>query len=232
MRGREDAVQIQRTLALALLLTIGLTAAAEAGFIVSCIGTDSGGSGGPNARDYAHEVVLTQATRLTAFYVNACDTDASNYTNIEAIDTDGTALAGWAVSVLTNITGGEQAADVKTPHGQVSRDWSHVPPAGVMWTGNELTAPGTYYFGFNNSRPSHDVGWGMSGAFVIDAESWAEPVGMGEGPVHGPVPEPATMALVAADVLGFVGAPTRQIVSPACRDRKGVPARSDVEICA
>jgi len=64
-------------------------------------------------------------------------------------------------------------------------------------------------FGFDNPNHSEDVGWLVQGSPPLPAnENWASPVAgssgiFTDGPVHGPVPEPAHYALAAA--LGLLG---------------------------
>jgi len=171
-----------------------LAGPALAGVVVECIGTESGGWGGPNMRDYCYKVTLTAGTLMDYIRVGTCDTNAANYTNIQIVAPNGDTIGSWSAVALGG--GAYLAGSQKTPHGQVSPGHDHVTANTVDWWGATL-GPGTYYLGYDNPLPSHDVGGTVAaGGSCVWTADWSEPVGMGAGPLHGPVPEPATMGLL------------------------------------
>jgi hypothetical protein len=176
-------------------VVLGLTGAVQASTI-HCNGSESGGTG---PRSYYYVVTISPGEPgdvLQELRIGTDDLVAGNYSNW--IQPDGWAPVPFDYSVLLD-------ADVKTPHGETSPGPTGNSLGAVTWKGPALGA-GTYYFGFNNSHSSHDVGWfifpgGQQGPI---SEDWEEPVGMGTGPVHGPVPEPATLALMALGGLVLI----------------------------
>ncbi len=167
-----------------LLIVIGLTVAAEAATVI-CNGQESGGSG---PRLYIYEVTLGPGESMTAFDVGTCDLSLMNYWNWLQ-------PAGWAP---VPFSGSEPHIGLKTPHGMISPGPAGNCAGAVMWTGPAL-GPGTWLFGYDNENRSHDVGWTVSPLANPSNENWSAPVGMGFGPVHGPLPEPAMLSLL---VLG------------------------------
>ena len=93
-----------------------------------------------------------------------------------------------------------------TPHGQISPG-----PAGdceqvIVWTRDPSAGPGgVYVFGFTSDCEPHDVGFLVENAgAVVKNENWEMPVGQGHGPVHGPIPEPATISLLVLGGLALL----------------------------
>jgi len=172
-----------------LMVAIGLTGYAQAATVI-CNGAESGGSG---PRLYYYEVTLGPGESMTAFDVGTCDPSIMNYWNWVQ-------PAGWAP---VPFSGSELHIDLKTPHGLISPGPIGNCNTAVMWTGPAL-GPGTWFFGYDNENRSHDVGWSVNPMANPNGENWSAPVGMGAGPVHGPVPEPAMLALVVLGALSFV----------------------------
>ena len=144
-------------------------------------------SGGPHARDYAYQVVSDGSQGLQEFWVGL---DTTAITEVEALDASGNALAGWSYVVDQPGT----LADPYTNHGVVSGH-SKSTKYKIIWTGNTDPGAGTYWFSFNCPEVPEDVGWYIGGGY---SENWSIALANADfGPVHGPLPEPATCALLA-----------------------------------
>jgi hypothetical protein len=192
----------QAILATVLAVAVVLLATPAQAAVVACRGTESGGTG---SRLYYYGVILGPDEALTDVQIGTDDLNLGNYTNFIQ-------PAGWSWSL---IYAEDQHAAVKTPHGLVSPPPSGTCPAAVKWSGPVFNGPGTFYFGYDNPNPSHNVSWTVTGedfagSPVTSTVDWAFPVG-DHGPVHGPVPEPATMGLLA---LGALALPRRRKRQP------------------
>jgi hypothetical protein len=99
----------------------------------------------------------------------------ANYTNI-------CAPPGWTFNIQPNGQG-LQGFFPKTLHGMISPGPGGSCPFIMSWTGPALAGP--FELGFDHPWASHDVEW-QSIANGITA-NWAAPVGLGVGPVHGPL---------------------------------------------
>ena len=166
---------------------------------VYCIGTESGGGGGPLASTYCYEVYVVTGTTMTAFEVGW---HGGTCPNIYAVDGSGLPLADWGGT--PNSPGSQQDYFEKTPHGQISAGPSGTCPAITLWQGPELGA-GTYYFGHFDPSPSHDVGWEITSVGSTAVEEWYLTVGDGFGPVHAPIiPEPGSIALIGIGLLAMM----------------------------
>ena len=215
---------VKRRFLLTQLLVVAMAACAVPAHaaVVRCGGQKCGGTGVPPSLppgvtwpqpapvDYLYEVLVMPGDHWHVFQVGTCDGDIANYTGIYE-------SSNWYV------IGGQAGALVKqplvveahnpnpglvlpppswTPHGQMSVGGPQGNcPYVVQWLippGDDSTAD-TYYFGFDNVNEPHDVGATIYTSligFTWD-EDWTKAVGTGAGPVHGPVPEPATLALLA-----------------------------------
>lgn len=168
--------------ATAMVAVLALAGPAD-GATVVCNGLESGGQG-PTL--YRYEVTLGANEWMQDFQAGTDCLVPAHYGGFVQ-------PAGWA-PVLFGPS--EPHADVKTPHGGLSPGPFGNCPASVAWSGPAL-GPGLWVFGYNNSHPSHDVGWTVTGLAAPNTENWAMPVGMGCWPVHGPIPEPMTLSVLA-----------------------------------
>ena len=119
------------------------------------------------------------------------------------------------------------------PHGTVSPAPNGYCEYPFTWWGIH---PSSYDFGFIAPSKAHNVTWKASGVSyngqsISDESDWAEPVGMGDGPVHGPTehydPEnlPYHNVVTAIPIsldeyfwfTSFTGIPIRPIIDPIWR---------------
>jgi hypothetical protein len=143
---------------------------------------------------------------MNCFDVGTCCPDITKYTNIIKPD-------GWEFKLYE-----PSYPDIKelhyipmTGHGSISPGPRGTCLYIARWWGPELIGPLERSFGYDNPYPPHDVGftvWAWDAATQLNKsvcdELWFKPVGTGEGPVHGPVPEPATLALFGLGGLALL----------------------------
>ena len=180
----------------ATAMVVALTLAGPAdGATVQCIGTESTGWGGPLGQRYCYEVNLAAGDTMTSFNVGDCSGFAIG--GCAVVDAAGNAIPGWGPCAPGQP---ELHCDVKTPHGGISPGPFGSCKGGIVWTGPAIAGvAGPIFLGFNCTLPSHDVGWTLINVApgVPGKENWQMPVGMGCGPVHGPIPEPMTLSVLA-----------------------------------
>jgi hypothetical protein len=209
----------------AILAAVMIQAGPAVGATVKCGGAKCGGTGvppgplppgvtwpQPSPVDYLYEVLVMPGDHWHVFQVGTCDGDIRNYGGIYE-SSNWYAIGGAAGALVTNPIVIESHNHPQfpipptfTPHGLVSIGGpSGNCPYVVQWLippGDDSTA-GTYYFGFDNVSEPHDVGATIYTSligFTWD-ENWSSAVGLGAGPVHGPVPEPVTLSLLALGAL-------------------------------
>jgi hypothetical protein len=155
---------------------------------------------------------------IIEFYVGTNDLDASRYT--EAL-----IPLGWDFAVEEGPMA--HLHRVKTPQGKVSPGPCRCTTKGRVrwWTEDPALAVEDFTFGYNHPWPSEDVGWvletrreGPPIELFTMREHWGSPVGMGYGPLHGPLPEPGRVVLVGIGAVAGLGW--------AWRKRHGRPAHS------
>lgn len=172
---------------------------------IHCIGTESGGGG---VRQYNYDIFNGEAVALTDVIIGADDMVLANYSNWLM-------PAGWNVALVAGPSplGPIWKNTYKTAHGVVAPTVPVNLTAGVVhfsWggaVGGPIAVGAQASFGFDNVHQSINVDWYTSPqGGTPQGANWLSPVGTGvwgawtDGPVHGPVPEPTTIAL-----LGFGG---------------------------
>ncbi|MFH1419447.1 MAG: hypothetical protein ABII12_14320 [Planctomycetota bacterium] len=171
--------------ALVSAVAAATSARGEVPYEIGCDGGECGGSGATlcGYRDYAYPVADVDG-RLTDVYIGTDDPHVADYADV-------CAPGGWTFAIESAGFGNHEPG--KTDHGLFSTytgndgHWvihfsDDTPGDGVLGTG----LPGAFTFGFNHTRPSHDVGWQATGSNGSAEEDWTYPVGLGVGPVHGP----------------------------------------------
>jgi len=169
---------------------LGLTAPVFAQLTptVLCQGNTCGAAG---PRNYYYDVSVLEAQLFTSFGIGTHDANPANYSNWVT-------PAGWIVTIKTE-PGWTMPDDPFTPHGQNTGGPTGLCPYTVFWNGSNGIVSGQ--FGFDNPNKPHDVGWVCSGV----SENWAQPVGTGTGPVHGPVPEPGSLLALGSGLFALAG---------------------------
>lgn len=173
-----------------------------------------GGSGttlGTVTRDMFYSITLSAAESIDFFQngwfdgglPSGWDSQASDFIVVDSSGVD----QGWLIAVEA---GGEPWGNF-TPHGGTGSA-AGTTDAILTWNenGGGSISDGTYYFGYNTTQPFADVGF-LTATTVLN-EDWDEAVGQGLGPIHAPVPEPATALLlfVSAGVVGVIRRIRRQ----------------------
>ena len=203
MRGRTMmAVAVAMVLCAATPTTAAVTAV--------CNGTASSGDG---PRDYWYEVTTTQQYDQFEFAAGTADRNEGNYGNSMVaykvgdvwIELDDGAVPGGDYDTFFGY--GAVALDIHNP--KTIHGGGPVTPNGksnmvIMWSVLTIQNPaGTYGFGYDNEFTDPlDVSWffDVGGPPPDDTEDWSKVVGTGQGPVHGPSPEPATLSLLAVGI--------------------------------
>jgi hypothetical protein len=166
-----------------LCIVLVLSGAVQA-IMVKCIGSKCDG---PVLWDYCYEITLTATEFIDNFTVgihSGCDIK-----NIRSPD-------GWGHIVSPSFEGQKHNTGF-TPHGQKSSSNGNCDGRIGWSTSGTPLSGGTYdSFSFDSTCPPHDVGFMIKNDNTpLLREDWKLPVGMGFGPVHSPVPEPATICL-------------------------------------
>jgi hypothetical protein len=199
----------------ALATVLGASAVpvgAQPSVLVSCEGTESNG-GGLLQYQYEFKNFGGAPVTISRFDLGCEDGNLADYLN-------------WLMPQGWNATAGPGGfgwanVGVKTPHGAFAPVPGGSSAHVVFWdpqnVGVVLNPGQTVLFGFDNPNNSENVDWLASNALggVVGA-NWASavagPIGVfTDGPIHAPVPEPATLALLA---LGGAALVRRLRVAP------------------
>jgi len=176
---------------LAVLAVILLASRAYADpFSVIDLSPSAGGPGGSLGTDYEYEVIMTGGSEWMQYFEVGIDSlDVSGITSDDV---------NWVGVVFGS---GMGASTLNTPIGDMNADGyaDHTSLDRIRWTGPDMYI-GTIHFGFNSPDPATDVAWAAGPMGGVTG--WQLAVGTGQGPVHGPVPEPGTVALL---ILGLAG---------------------------
>ncbi|MEN6357059.1 MAG: PEP-CTERM sorting domain-containing protein [Armatimonadota bacterium] len=176
-----------------LVLIVAAVPAFSFSASVLCQGNICGGIG---VRDYQYEVTVTDGL-IYQLHVGTCDPNLQDYFNILM-------PAGWSFNIYSII---EDHADTFTPHGQISTPTGSCQWCAV-WTDTTGQGVANAVFGFDNPNSPHDVGWFINSSAAV--ENWSMPVGLGDGPVHGPtVPEPSGLLALLSGLGVLSGAVVR-----------------------
>ena len=203
MRGR---ILMAVAVAMVLCAATPMTAAVT----VVCNGSECGGAG---PRDYWYEVTTTQQYDSFELNVITGDGTEANYSRTTAATL---VSDSWVTmdsdNYLCNMFAIFEGAPIHTP--VTAHGGGPVTPNGsctraIFWTVNGPLSAGTYGFGYDNETDPMDVGWlfeSLTGGYpnLNILEDWSQVVGTGLGPVHGPSPEPATLALLVLGGLGVL----------------------------
>ena len=177
---------------------------------VSCDGTRCGDSG---IRDYQYilGVAPSGSTPVTSFLVGTCDPNQDDYT--DWIDPP-----GWTHQFVAS-----DSSLLHTgffPHGTLASGEAPQCELAILWTGSSVLQPGdSLLFAYDNPNAPHTVTWEDS---VGDIADWSQPVAGGivdgvpiftNGPVHAPVPEPSTIALLSAGIVSVLAYAWRRRVA-------------------
>jgi hypothetical protein len=106
------------------------------------------------------------------FLVGTCDPNIANYFNWIM-------PPGW----VAQIVGAPLLDNGFTPKGGLSSPTGNCV-AGILFQGPPSPAD---LFGFDHQGHPHDVGWQVATTRGGANENWMMPVGLGQGPVHGPL---------------------------------------------
>ena len=138
-----------------------------------------------------YKVTLGVGEQIDYFH-NGWELGVSQGSNFIVVDSAGVDQ-GWSIDTFTLIEPRTGYVD----HGLIAS--SDEDAVGVLrWQGSSI-GNGTFYFGYNTTQTD----WITTGFLATDNstttlnEDWAQPVGQGLGPIHSPIPEPATFGLLA-----------------------------------
>ena len=158
-----------------IIMIIGAPVFAQNGVTVVCESAPCGCNGGGLAV-FRYEVAASAGEMIKEFLVGTDDNLNTNYWNWQM-------PAGWTAVILpiyVNHNG-------LTPKGGISIPQGVPCLYSIVFTGPPVT---NAMFAFDHlwvAGGAHDVGWQVITDKNIYVEDWSAPVGMGAGPVHGPI---------------------------------------------
>ncbi len=177
-----------------MVLTFLAAGEVTSGMTITCNGSACGGSG---PRDYWYEVTLDQSYSTLVLNVGTGDETLAHYSNWYAAKwtagawvqlSDYDTLFGWG--------GPLDAHTPMTPHGGGPVTPNTEVGMVTAWFVNISLSAGTYGFGYDNPTDPMDVGWFIDSSLDDHYCDWDQPISVDFGPLHGPVPEPATISLL------------------------------------
>jgi hypothetical protein len=192
-------------MAVVVAMVLCTAGSAPAGITVVCNGNGTA-CGGSGPRDYWYEVTTTQQYEQFHLHVASGDPVVGNYSNMTAAKFVGGTWVEMVYRVDYDcfVNPDNPAGPFHTP--MTLHGGGPVTPTGncrssVDWNVNGPVPAGKYGFGYDNSTAPMDVLWDVVYApHMFVSTDWSKVVGMGQGPVHGPSPEPATLSLLAVGI--------------------------------
>lgn len=153
-----------------------------------------GGTGttiGDYTRSMFYKVTLGAGENIDYFHVGWLP--GGTATDIVAIDgSTSNLLSGWSNAF---ISGNEPGRINYVDHGEVTTS-TMTTDAALRWQGGSVNA-GIYYFGYNTTNSFGEVGFlAKENSSTVLNEDWTKAVGQGLGPVHAPIPEPASVLML------------------------------------
>lgn len=172
-------------------------------WLISCQGLESGGGSQQLLYQYELQNVSGQQLGLNFFAIATDDANINNYSNWLQ-------PAGWVHQVVPMPPPGGVWINpgLKTPHGVIAPPPPVLSAAEIHFfpgpNGQPVNVPpgGTVLFGFDNPNVSQNSDWWAQPEWgPWTGASWNQPVAgpagvFTHGPVHAPVPEPASLALL------------------------------------
>ena len=135
-----------------------------------------GGASGCAPRDYIYKIEFVEPAALETLYIGTHDGILAHYTNI-------CLPPGYTLSI----------ASTPRPHytpftakGSVSPASNGDCPFTLVLIRGPIDPGAAIYFGFDHPGPRHNVSWQLDN-FPPPVSNWSQPVGVGLGPVHGPL---------------------------------------------
>lgn len=178
---------------------------------VSCQGEPV--AGGLYHYQYVLKNVSDHTVTMNAFIMATGDTNEANYTNWSTNGWAGSVSADTYTEPDSNWT--SQTNNALTAHGAVAPP-ADATAAGFIWwypTNEEyvvnLASNDTITFSFDNPNAAFDVNWEAGAALGWSTSDNTSPISAGEGSytnglIHAPIPEPATMSLLALGGLALL----------------------------